>query len=514
MIRYYSPADVREADRRASELYGIPTVILMENAARSAAEEALKLTGYGSGNITILAGKGNNGGDGFAAARLLAERGRRCVVLKTGGDSDYLGDAGKNLAILRSLGSEKITIYTTNDVADHEIRTIFDTSECILEGLLGTGTKGAPRGEAARIIRLLKKKDKILALDIPSGMDPEDGRLYEPHVEADITVTFLARKSGMAFAPADRACGEIITAGIGAESCKLLPGQPEAILYTKDDIRALLPEIPDDIHKTRRGNLLVYAGSADYRGAPLLTARGALRSGAGIVFLAVPDIIAPFVSASLPEAVVIALPTEGNLTSPEKAYPLLEAALKKCGAAAVGPGTGLSAENDKIFRWLWNNCPVPFVADADILTLLSRASGALSKCKSAVITPHEGEAARLLGISPAEVAEDRPSAVKKLTEFAGAALLKGRKTLIASAEGPVSIIGTGSPALAVPGSGDVLTGAAGAMLAAGLSPEAAARAAALVHGAAGDRLERKYGRRGCLAGEIADEIPFVLRESY
>ena len=510
MKNFYLPADVREADVTAADKYGVPSVVLMENAAKNAAKEAAALAGGHRGSFIILAGRGNNGGDGFAAARHLIIGGAAVTVLKSDADEAYKNDAAVNLTILRRLGGEGLRIFDTPELSDAEISALLDGAGCIMDGLLGTGTAGAPRKEPARLIRLLEGRKKIISLDIPSGIDPESGAVHDPCVKAAVTVTFLAPKRGMAFQPAREACGKIITADIGVPPEAILPREPALRLCEKESLHAMLPQIHRSIHKSERGNLLIYAGSWNYRGAPLLTARGALRAGAGLVFLAVPDFIAPYAAAELPEAIVLPLATRNGEVESAAAAAVISEQLPKCAAAAAGPGCGRSKGAGELFLWLWKNCRLPLLLDADMLWFFARHLTELAPRADVLLTPHSAEAGRILGLTPAEVDAKRAECALALTGKTGQALLKGRNTLIA-AGGALRMIDAGSPALAIPGSGDVLSGIIGALLAAGLSVGDAATAGALAHGLAGEALEARVGLRGSLAREIADELPAVLK---
>lgn len=508
MQKYYFPADVRRADVIASEECCVPSVVLMENASKNAAAEAAAMA-EGNGPFVLLAGVGNNGGDAFAAARHLLIKGADVVVLKCAADEKYKGDAAVNLSVLRRIGESCLKLLDTADMTDAEITKLLDCAACIIDGLLGTGMSGAPRKEPARIISLLTGRNNILSLDIPSGTDPESGAVYEPCVKASATVTFLAPKSGMAFEPARSACGKIVTADIGVPPCAVLPDEPAVTLLSMGDLKSLLPVISRDIHKTERGNVLIIAGSAEYRGAPLLAARGALRAGAGLVFLAVPEFIAPYASEKLPEAIILPLPVIDGEISAASAKDLLSAAMQKCAAVAAGPGCGRLSCTDELFGWLWRSCRLPLLLDADMLWFFAQHQGELEPRGDVLLTPHSAEAGRILGISASEVSMDRAGSVRKLAQKTGNALLKGRNTLVFSSQG-LKMIDAGSPTLAVPGSGDVLSGVTAAFMASGMSVADAAAAGALAHALAGEALEAKYGARGALASEIADEIPFLL----
>lgn len=507
MQKYYKPEYVRNADNIASEKFNIPSVILMENAAKNAAEEALAMGGR---TFVLFAGKGNNGGDAFAAARHLFNQGAAVTVLKTA--DEYKNDAAVNLEIIKSMreAGAAIDIRNTFELSDAEIEKIISDAECIIDGLLGTGTRGAARGEIARIIALLQGKPHILSLDIPSGIDAEDGTAYEPCISAEKTATFLAPKSGMAFARGK--CGQIITRGIGITPSLVLPHKADLICYDRSDIHAMITELPRDIHKTQRGNVLIFGGSLLYRGAPLLSARGALRTGAGIVWLAVPDFMADAASYALPEAIVLPVKTKEGAICAESAAAILDEYAPKCGAVAAGPGCGRGAEIDSVFKHLWQKCRTPLLLDADMLYFFACHASELDARKDVIITPHSAEAGRILGVSAAEVDAHRARSAAALGERVGAALLKGQNTLI-FANDQMNQIFCGSPSLAVPGSGDVLSGVIAALLASGKSAEESAILGALLHASAGENLEMRRGVSGNLAREIADEIPEVLRNA-
>ncbi|MDO4988220.1 MAG: NAD(P)H-hydrate dehydratase [Synergistes sp.] len=517
---YFLPEAVRRADKTAAEKFSVPSVILMENAAANAARE---VTAFAPDALrfVILAGHGNNGGDGFALARHLAHTDgcKDIVVIKTRDDISYSGDAAVNLSILRAMqcncskkSSPTLKIYDSHELADEDITKLIVNADIVIDALLGTGASGAPHGQVARLITLSDAAKKIIAMDIPSGIDPSYGKVYTPHINADMTVTFLVPKRGMAFCPAKNACGKVVTANIGLPAEYLLTNEDCLQIFCADDARKVIPTIRSDIHKTMRGNLLIFSGSERYRGAPLLAARGALRAGCGLVYLAVPDFIAENVFIALPEAIVIPIQTNshGDIDS-LSAIKEISALLPNFTAAAAGPGCGRSAETGKIFKWLWEECSKPLLLDADMLWFYAQNADVITPREDVLITPHSAEAARILGLTAAQVNEDRLSAAVRLREKAGTALLKGRDTLVTSKD-KLRLIGSGSSALAVPGSGDVLTGVAGAFMASGMEIADAAAAAAFIHGSAGEALEERFGRRGSLASEIADEIPLQLKK--
>lgn len=279
--------------------------------------------------------------------------------------------------------------------------------------------------------------------------------------------------------------------------------------YKRDKLEELVKSVPRDIHKGDRGGVLVVGGSWNYRGAPTLAALGALRAGAGFVVLAVPDFIADTASTLLPEAVFAPLRTTNNMIETVSLELCVSEWRKRCDSAVFGPGLGRDASVGSLTEWFWNNWNKPLLLDADALYFFSKPDYKLPLRADAVITPHSGEAAVILGVTAADINKARGIFAQQLAQKAGAAVLKGMNTIVAKA-GENRIIDEGSPSLAVPGSGDVLSGAIGAFLASGMTPFDAATAGALLHAAAGSDIEARQGTRGALAREIADALPFAF----
>lgn len=279
--------------------------------------------------------------------------------------------------------------------------------------------------------------------------------------------------------------------------------------YRKSDLMRLIKPIPRDIHKGVRGGVLICGGSWNYRGAPILAALGALRAGAGLVVLAVPDFMAGAASIIVPEAIFVPLSTMNNVVEKISVECCVAQWAAKCDSAVFGPGTGRDKSLGPITEWFWNNWRKPLLLDADALHFFSLLDEKLPQRDDVVITPHSGEAAVILGLSAEEINSDRTVYAQRLTQKAGVAVLKGMDTVVAKSD-ELRIIKEGSPSLAVPGSGDVLSGAIGALLASGISPYNAATAGTLIHAVAGMNIEGKKGLRGVLARDIADEIPFAF----
>ncbi len=510
MITYYSAKDVRSADILAVESYRIPSSDLMENAGTNAAREVLKQFPAAL-SLLILAGPGNNGGDGFVAARVFLSKGLSVTVLLSSDFERYKGDAKLNLDALIAMKDSNCTVRASKNLSDAEIRLLVRNSDCVIDSLLGTGSSGPPRGESARLIDLCCRSGPVVSFDLPSGIDPETGEVYEPCVKALLTVTFLSAKRGMCFSPAYERCGTITVAGIGIEPEKVLAGCVSLCSYDRKDIVSMLPTVPSDTHKGKRGGVLIVGGSVNYRGAPILAGLGALRSGAGLVVLAVPDFMVDSASVLLPEAIFVPLKTKGEMIVTNDLRAAIEPWENRCSILVLGPGLGRGPSSEAAVKWFWEKWKKPLLVDGDALFYLKKdGHDDLGSRKDAILTPHHGEAANILGLTAAEVSSDRPAAAASLLSAAEVALLKGRDTIVASRSHPISVIKEGSPALAVPGSGDVLSGCVGALAASGIALRDSAVLGALIHGAAGRNAECKSGRRGTLAREIADALPLAL----
>ena len=455
MISYYSSGAVREADRLAAERLGIPGDVLMENAGRGAAE-AIMLRYPDTRNALILCGHGNNGGDGCVVARHMRLAGITSVILAARGVKEY-----RNEAAFAANAAEKsgIKIVPSEKLKDEEIISLVGGADIVVDALLGTGSKGAPRGEAERLIKLSSSHSRIVALDIPSGVGADSGEVAEIALKAEFTVSFLVAKPGLAVAPGSYYSGEVAVTGIGVAPGDVLEAPTALTGWETADISSILPKVTPAIHKGSRGSLLIIAGSSPYRGAPALAALSALRAGCGFVAVALPESLAAGVAVVVPEAIFIPLPEKNGHISFEGFAETLRPHFEKYDAAVLGPGLGRSADAERASKFVYDKFHKPINIDADALRFTYGA-----RRDNIVVTPHAGEAAHILETSPAEVNSKRLDACSKLAAKFGTALLKGYRTLVSNGRA-TRVILEGGPELAVPGSGDVLSGLIGAYLA-------------------------------------------------
>jgi NAD(P)H-hydrate epimerase len=492
---------MRRADAAAIRA-GIASSDLMENAATALVDDLCRSYPEWK-RVVVVCGPGNNGGDGLAAARLLFERGRSAQVFTLRDPEEYGGDARANLERARAA---RLPIRPLTDRGGFgRLARALQEAEGVVDALFGTGLTRPLRAAAARVVEAINRSGlPVVSADLPSGLSSDTGVPIGPCVRASRTVAFGAPKLCHVTYPARACCGTVVVADIGISRAILGRMSPGLELTEAEDVRRLFSPRPADSHKGRFGRVAVVAGSRGKAGAAILAARGALRAGAGLVTVLCPRSLEELVVASLPEAMTFGLPEDNGTIAEDAAGPAL-AALKSFDAAVVGPGLSTAPGTVAFLRRLLG-ASLPLVCDADALNAFP---GRPEIFASRILTPHPGEAARLLGISAREVQSDRLAAVARLARRSrGVVLLKGAASLAAAAGGRrVRVNPTGTPLMATAGSGDVLAGAIGAFVAGGMAPFDAVVAGAWLHGAAGEILARRLGDAGLLARELADALP-------
>ena len=476
---------------------GVPGIVLMENAGRGAADSIECSFPTELERVVIFGGLGNNGGDGWVLARHLTLRGYSPRVLACGEPSKFKANAAANWNALQALGIPCEVI----DLEDHAACTkIIEGATLVVDGLFGTGLDRAIQHDFAELVRSISAAANVVSLDVPSGIDADTGQVLGEAVRADLTVTFAAHKRGLHQHPGVEFAGHVELVDIG------VPGtnESDAWLIDEDDLPHLIVSRSGNAHKNSAGHLLVVGGSPGKTGAALLAGRAAFRAGAGLVTIATRS----DARAALDEKVVELMTAELS-EDPEA----IQTACQGKAAVIVGPGLGLDAEGKRLSLQCMLESPLPTVIDADALTHL--ADIGIGELKSAagprVITPHPGEAARLLNIMSGEVQADRFAAAARLQSLCGhVVVLKGARTIVAGF-GSTYVCARGTPALAVAGTGDVLSGILGVMQQQiEDDPALAAITGVLLHAMAGERAA--VADRGLLASEVADALPSVFAE--
>jgi hydroxyethylthiazole kinase-like uncharacterized protein yjeF len=502
MIPILTPAESAALDAGAAER-GVTVGELMENAGRAVAQAAMAVAGGAYGRrAVVVCGKGNNGGDGLVAARRLERWGLGVtVVLLT--DPDMLGGAAQSSLARFAAAGGRWKPFSA-DVLRREL----DRSDVAVDAIFGTGFRGAPEGDFAGAIHILRDGPPVVAVDIPSGVEGETGAVRAEAVRAAVTVTFGALKPGVVFYPGAAHAGGVEVADIRFPQDLV---RSELSLVEAEDVAHVLEPRDPETTKRRVGVVLVLAGSRAMTGAAVLAAAAATRAGAGLVTLAVPEGILPVVEVGLTEGTFLPLPETNAGSVAEDAWPALEERLATVTAVALGPGLTTDPSTSELVRRLVRACPVPFVLDADGLNAFEGRSAALSdRHAEAVLTPHAGEFGRLTGLSAEEVAQDRVGHARKAAAgFRCVVLLKGSRTVVAEPDGRATVNPTGGPYLASGGTGDVLTGTIAALLARGLRPAEAAMSGAYVHGLAG-RLAAEEVGQGVVASDLLPRLPRVV----
>jgi hydroxyethylthiazole kinase-like uncharacterized protein yjeF len=520
VLPVFTAAEMRALDARAIRELAIPGARLMDNAGTAAATRIARwLAPIRGKRVVVVCGKGNNGGDGFVVARRLHARGAAVRVFLVGRRDEVLGDAAHALRQWRGAVAE-ITTGAGLDALGREL----ERARVIVDALLGTGLTGPARGLAAGAIEAINRITAagdgprrsgapVVALDLPSGLDSDRGVVIGPTVRATWTVTFAGLKRCLALYPAAAAAGAVEVAPIGIPDEEVRRGVTTWRAEAVDARRAFPPREPDS-HKGRFGHLLIVAGSLGKTGAAVLAGRAALRGGVGLCTIAVPQSQQAVVAASAPEYMTAALPETPSHSLSLQARQLILDLASGMDAIALGPGLSLDPESQELARALVREAPRPMVVDADALSalaghldLLPRAAGPRA------LTPHPGEMARMLGRSIDAVQADRLEITRAFCrEHRVALALKGAGTVVGGSDGQVAVNPTGNPGMAKGGSGDVLTGIVGALLARGLDPAEALRGGCYVHGRAGDLAARERGEVAMIAGDIVEQLPSALLE--
>lgn len=501
MLRLISPADMQASEKHYFETSGVPSITVMERAAQALADTAL-IRFPDAKTVYIACGPGGNGGDGYACARLLKEKGINCTIYASAPAKS--ADAIENARRAAECGIEIFIGKLPEDAPDLWIDCIY-----------GTGLSRAPEGFAMDLLCRIHydhfKGSGTIACDIPSGLNGQTGKAYPACVPTDVTVTFQFPKYGLVLQDGLDICGEIIVANVGFPAeifpdkniCRILP----------EDIRRLIPRRKRNIHKGSCGHLLIIAGSVGMAGAAALCAKSALRSGVGLVTIACPESIVPILQIHAPCAMCIPLPEKDGAISVD-ALSMVNEALKGKSAVAIGPGLSRRIPPEIVQTVLESGLPAAI--DADALNIISEHPELKALLKyHHVITPHPGEAARLLGHPCSDPIPD----AQALSGLGATAVLKGASRVICG-KNSIFISTSGTNGMARGGSGDVLTGLLGGLLAASKAQPPAAEAMAAftaavaceIHGLAGELAQEKYGHYAMNAADIIEFLPEVFKK--
>ncbi|MDP8238697.1 MAG: NAD(P)H-hydrate dehydratase [Candidatus Hatepunaea meridiana] len=510
MIPVVTTEQIRECDRFTIEELGIPGVVLMENASRAAAAEAVRMldnqpTGK---HVRIFCGKGNNGGDGFAMARHLGNAGSNIELILLGKAKDLKGDALFNCELFKKLdGKVKEVDQETGFNIEKE------KPDLIIDAILGTGFIGPARGLYAEAIEIINSTGVlVLAVDMPSGVEADTGIADGFAVKADSTVTFGLIKAGLLLPPGRECAGRVTIADIGIPPQVVEARNIDQFIVELNDVKQHLPRRHPADHKGKAGHVFIIAGSPGMTGAAVLAAEASMRTGTGLTVVGVPQSLNPVLEMKLTEAMTLPLAENKQGSLNADAYEQCCEKIEWASVVAFGPGIGRNKDTAKLLERLLEDIDKPLVIDADGLNLLADNPGLLNKLpENTVLTPHPGEFSRLTGVSNRDISADRIAIARKwAVKWGITVVLKGSPSLTALPNGNVYINPTGNAGMATGGSGDVLTGIIASLIAQGLNVESAAWMGCYLHGAAGDNASAELGKLGMVAGDIINFLPKVI----
>ena len=507
-MRVLNTAQMRDADRRTISDLGVPSLVLMEAAGRQVVAALESRWPLGANHrIAVVCGKGNNGGDGFVAARILAARGAAVKVYLAAPEADVGGDAEVNLSALRRAGVPVIDVSIAS--AWEAARVDLEGCELVVDALFGTGLTRPLAGRWESIVTDINAAGvPVVSIDLPSGLSADSPGVIGKVVKATLTITLAAPKVPLLFAPASLRVGDVVVADIGIPATVMdALAEPRVTVITRAWARQQVRPRHWDTHKGNYGRVLIAAGSPGKTGAAGLAALGALRSGAGLVTVATPRACQPPVAALVPEYMTLGLYDDSEgLVRAEAADAVLA---EPCQVLAVGPGLGQGAGISRFVRELVDRALVPMVLDADALNVFAGDPAGLRGRpeRALIITPHAGEMARLVGEQAEHVAAN---CLCVACEFAVRqsvfVVLKGPRTVVATPTGKAWINVTGNPGMATGGTGDVLTGVLCAWIAQLRDIEAASALAVCLHGFAGDLAANDHGQAGLIASDLAHRL--------
>lgn len=483
---------------------GMSSARLMENAGSAATRAIKEHFEIRAKQVVVVAGQGNNGGDGFVVARKLKEYGAKVTIILAMGIA-VTPDSHAMLTRAKAAQVPVVNFYDDTDLATR----LMASADLLVDAIFGIGFHGAPDREVSTVIHHMNESAAtIVALDLPSGICCDDGAVHGVAVRADLTISFIGYKPCHFLFPSASFCGNTVAVPIGIDTEVLTDYYAEVTDVA--DALAALPAIPKNAHKGSKGTAVIVGGSFGMAGAPMLSARAAMRSGAGMVRVCLPRSVYPAAAPQLPEAVFTPLPEcDGYLSADSVSAELL------CGAKAllIGPGMGHNAHTIAAATRMAAISRIPTVIDADGLNAMAAEPELLRQCKAPVIvTPHLGEMARLCGKTVEEISRDRIGvALAFAKEHQVITVLKGAYTVIAAPDGRLFINTTGNEAMATAGSGDMLAGMITAFLANGMEPLAAAVSAVCLHGAAGDLTAAALGVRGVITGDMIERLPQLFQ---
>jgi ADP-dependent NAD(P)H-hydrate dehydratase / NAD(P)H-hydrate epimerase len=512
MQRVLTTEEMRWCDETTIQKHGIPGIQLMENAGRSVVEILQQqYTPLSGKHILIVCGKGNNGGDGFVIARLLAENESQVTVILLASPTELKGDAAINFQLLVSLSERKKNILHIKQYSKRILNSI-SKPDLIVDAIFGTGFSGAARKPASDVIAWINTQNiPVASVDIPSGVNGTTGVAEGEAIHAERTVTLAALKTGLLCNQGKEFSGEIHCTDIGIPFSVLHHKRFKSFMIEAEDVRVALPRRSVFAHKYSVGKIFVLAGSKGLTGAAALTCMAAMRSGAGAVMLGTPESVYPILARKLTEVMVNPLPTTKQGTLAFVALPEIEKKLSWADVVVIGPGLSQHLETQKLISKIVAIYCGKLLLDADGLNACTTAILRSSKAKI-ILTPHVGEFSHLTKIHSKDIEAQRIDVARNLAKkIQKTVVLKGVPTVTASQSGKAFLNSTGNPGMATAGSGDVLSGIIAGLWAQGMNEEEAAYSGVFLHGRAGDLAAKKLGERSIIASDLIKYLPAALK---
>jgi ADP-dependent NAD(P)H-hydrate dehydratase / NAD(P)H-hydrate epimerase len=512
-MKIVTATQMQALDRRTITESGVPSLTLMERAGAGTADFIRDRFGPLAGKrVTIVCGKGNNGGDGLVVARLLRQHRARVTVLLVAPAADLSRDAKAMYRRWLRVGGTSATKFFRSP---EQTEALLADSELIVDALLGTGLSTPVIGPYREAIRLMNEAGgPIVSVDMPSGIHADDGALLGCAVRASATVTFGLPKLGLYVGAGIDHAGVIHVVDIGIPAAYVNEIDGRTFLITEDFVKTALPPRTASSHKGTYGHAGILAGSAGKTGAAALAAKAALRIGAGLVTVGVPASVNDILEAKLLEVMTVPLPDTKARTLGRAGFDRILGFIQSRTAVAIGPGLSTNPETVEVVQSLMKHLDRPSVLDADALNALASRASLLTECKTPpILTPHPGEMARLeVGATSQSVNADRLGTARRFARERGVfVVLKGARTVVARPDGLLMVCPTGNPGMATAGTGDVLTGMLVGLLAQGVPSWEAACAATYLHGAAGDLAAGRLGFAGMIAGDLIEQIPYAIQ---
>lgn len=512
-MRIATVEEMKELDRATIEELGISGLVLMENAGLRVAAAAKELLPDIDGKkITVIAGKGNNGGDGFVVARHLINMGAEVKVLLLCGPNDVTGDAKVNLDILLKMDQKIHVVIDEKSINILRIALVY--SDLVIDAIFGIGFKGVTKKPLADIIDIINEAGKpIIAVDVPSGLEANTGKVHGSCIKATCTVTFGLPKLGLMVFPGAKYVGQLQIGDISIPQSLIERYDIPRFLITAKMVKEMIKPREPEGHKGDYGRVTVLGGSPGLTGAVYMAGQAAARIGAGLVTVGLPMSLHDILEVKLTEVMTKPLPETDRKTISKSALNQCLEMVAKSDVVAVGPGMSTELLTVKLIQELVQTIEKPLIIDADGLNAIAINTDILKKCTAPlVLTPHPGEMARLMGIDLDEINNNRISiALTAAKNFKAIIVLKGARTIIATPAGRLYINANGNPGMATGGSGDVLTGIIAGLVAQGLSLEDASVAGVFIHGLAGDLVSSEKGQMGLLAGDLIDMLPQITK---